>query len=140
MSVLQMVQKNMTLIFLQRSLLFLCTNKSVCLHMLVPLVFLSSFCSLKLNDFNFKNGHWATFSSACKAEVIQGYADASPNWKLSLLVTVMCLLLCVCPYATEKSLLMIFTMHFAKTSQKTRTHKYTFLCHPCPNLVVVNSL
>lgn len=96
MSVLQMVQKNMTLIFLQRSLLFLCTNKSVCLHMLVPLVFLSSFCSLKLNDFNFKNGHWATFSSACKAEVIQGYADASPNWKLSLLVTVMCLLLCVC--------------------------------------------
>lgn len=40
-------------------------NLSVCLHMSsVP----PSFCSVKLNDFNFENGHWATFSCACKAE------------------------------------------------------------------------
>lgn len=32
------------------------------------LPFLVLFVLLKLNDFHFKNGHWAAFNSACKAE------------------------------------------------------------------------
>lgn len=93
------------------------------------LPFLVLFVLLKLNDFHFKNGHWAAFNSACKAE--RSFKDtltpaqtgnfhfSSPSCAFFFQFS----FFGVCPYVVEKILLTIFITHLRLTKKNpTQIH------------------